>query len=530
VDPVRVTGPGGARLKRGDVLTGADVRTFVLSNGIARVTYELHVPGLTEAGACTLYRRESDAWWRVVGTQYGDWSYFGIGVAVTADRVIVVSANDEVAELALQWDAFDLSSFPGGGVILRDYGGNGCFPQSSALPRRISSTKLTKAIRMERGAEGYFLGWHSNPLVGPEDAFGQRNSTDWGEREFGTGFGCKVMFSSAGFSSHHPEWGSDARWAAAEASVGGPIQNRAAWPGIADPSYSIWSNPAVIATQNPGFPHLQTSGPWWVAEIPGPTVTQIPVCRYLSLVAPIEVGVWQFDPAQDGALVAHFCNEHRDARNVPYPYQVFFGAFPYTSPNLASEPLPSLSAEVARHVSRIVWPDSDPRAESPSVSAGTTSAGVRDLMRETIRALTPNVRSDARWRTHDERVDFRIWAEQNPTAAFRMFSIKTEGQLQPPVVSNTDVEWVETQFELVAAYPRDYRYGGGQHILDLDDVIESDLRQIEHAIGTNGYQSLEQVTGTEATVQTVDTIREPGIAAVFAVLRLRVMYWRVMGE
>lgn len=389
--PCTVTGPTGA-LKTGDEVTGANVRSVVVQNGLVKVTYENHIPGTTEAGAHTLYRWHNDTWNRVNSTQYGDWFYFAVGVAVTADRCRVIYAGPDAVELAFVWDAFDLSGYSGGGVIIRDYAGNATYFQSSTTPKRITSTTLTKTIKVVRGREGYFLGQHSTPMVGPQDALGLRNSTDYGERENGTGSGSRISFSSAGtaFVTRHPEWGAEARWADAEAAVGN-IDNHIGWLGIADPQYSIWSNPAVIATQCTGFPNYQSTGPWWAADLPASSVCPEPMCRYIAMVAPIETGSWQTDPAQSGVLVAHFVNEHKDDQNIIYPYQLFFGAFPYTSPyditteaGRLNEPTTALRQKVANRCPLNF--DDTGNAEDNGV-ATMTAASVRDELVAAVEAI-----------------------------------------------------------------------------------------------------------------------------------------------
>lgn len=157
----------------------------------------------------------------------------------------------------------------------------------------------------------------------------------------------------------------------------------------------------------------------------------------------------------------------------------------------------------------------------------TTTAAIRDVMRRTVRSLVPSVLANVRYTLHDERGDFETWAEANPTAAFRRVAIRSTGSIEPPVVSNTDQEWISTGIDVVIAYPRDHRYGA-QLRLDLDDVIEADLRQIEHAIGTNGYAALDLTTGGDALVMTEATERLPGAANVYGLLRLSAGFWRVM--
>jgi hypothetical protein len=159
--------------------------------------------------------------------------------------------------------------------------------------------------------------------------------------------------------------------------------------------------------------------------------------------------------------------------------------------------------------------------------AVTTAAEIRDAMRSAVRAITPSLLAHVPFKAHDERVPLRQWAELNKTAAFRWFSVRDTGDVVPPVVSNMDRDRVETTFEFVTAYPLDYRYGN-QLALDMDDVVESDLRQVEHKIGSNGYSLLDLTTGGDATVTTIGTSRESGESCAFGVLRLRVEFWRQM--
>lgn len=163
--------------------------------------------------------------------------------------------------------------------------------------------------------------------------------------------------------------------------------------------------------------------------------------------------------------------------------------------------------------------------------AVTTTAAIRDVMVSTVKGLTPSTLQNVRYVPHSERVELRTFAEENPHSSFRRYSIKSIGLIEPPVVSNLDREWVETEIELEIAYPRDHRYGA-QLKLDLDDVVELDLRQIEHAIGSNGYATLDLTTGGDAAVTTVETMRDDGgglAPVVYGVIRLRAGYWRAMG-
>ena len=157
----------------------------------------------------------------------------------------------------------------------------------------------------------------------------------------------------------------------------------------------------------------------------------------------------------------------------------------------------------------------------------TTPAAVRDAMVTEVRALTPTVAADVTFRhfQEDRRVDFRDFCEANPQAAFRLFAIRNLGPQQPPEVTNGDVEWIETMFECVVAYPVSNEYGE-QGQLDMDDVIDSDAAQIRAAIGTTGYATLDVTTGGAASVTDNGYEFEDGTACRFLRVELNVSMYR----
>jgi hypothetical protein len=157
----------------------------------------------------------------------------------------------------------------------------------------------------------------------------------------------------------------------------------------------------------------------------------------------------------------------------------------------------------------------------------TTSAAIRDLMRTTVAGLTPSVMAADRFRAHREEQGppFRIWCEANPQAALRLFSIRDLGAIESPALTNADVELVSTEFEAVVCYPNDSRYGRTGQI-GQDDVIEADQRQIDRAIGTTGYATLDTTTGGAAVVVTRTVSRELANACTFLSIRFAVQYWR----
>lgn len=156
----------------------------------------------------------------------------------------------------------------------------------------------------------------------------------------------------------------------------------------------------------------------------------------------------------------------------------------------------------------------------------TTATAIRNSIEARIAALTPAVHAGQPFRAHRHERPIREWAEQNPSACLRRFSVRWVGPIPPALVTNTDVEQVERAIEVVVAYPTDWRHGGKQ-LVDLDEVASDDARLIADCVGTNGAAAMALVT-TSATVVT-DTDGEnlePGPVVTFGVVRLRAYYYR----
>lgn len=160
--------------------------------------------------------------------------------------------------------------------------------------------------------------------------------------------------------------------------------------------------------------------------------------------------------------------------------------------------------------------------------ATTTLSAIRTLMRQTVVGLTPQTQAHVTFTTWDEvGPSFRRWAEESAPAALRRFTIVDSGNVSVPNATNIDREWVETDVDVVVAYPRDHRYGSSGN-LDVHDTIELDLKQIKHAIGPEGYAALDTVTTGDACVVQAQQLREDGDAVMFGILKMRVGYWRAM--
>lgn len=138
----------------------------------------------------------------------------------------------------------------------------------------------------------------------------------------------------------------------------------------------------------------------------------------------------------------------------------------------------------------------------------TTSAAIRDRMLTVVEAVVPASHSGQRFARHREEMDFRAWADANPAACLRRFSVRDLGDARPALVSNTDVELVRAIFEVVIAYPLNFRFGTGTAALGLEDVVDQDRHRIEHAVGMRGYANFTAATGAEAAWVEGETARE----------------------
>jgi hypothetical protein len=352
-----VTGTDGVDLPAGTVVTGSAVRDVVLANGVVRVLYTPRVPDV-ERGGHMLQRRVGDEYVDVYRPKYGDYTYFKRAIGVTCDRVVVLENTAARVKVVFEWTAFSLNEGDGG-VLIINPDGSLSYPEGSSTPKRIATTKLRKVIVLCQGREGYFVGYHTDPLVGPTGAnltigSSWNNENALGEREIGPGEGVAVGFTSAGVTSRHPEWGQKTEWDDLEAELGQTYVNHMAWSGIDDPYYTTptYQLPEFAATQADGFPGTQSTGPWWTASLDADNATY-PFCRYVVQRKPLESGVWQYGD-EYGIHVNHFMNEWHDDDGRPYETMIFLGAYPYESEEdletvdgRAAEPTQSLQDAVA---------------------------------------------------------------------------------------------------------------------------------------------------------------------------------------
>jgi hypothetical protein len=155
----------------------------------------------------------------------------------------------------------------------------------------------------------------------------------------------------------------------------------------------------------------------------------------------------------------------------------------------------------------------------------TTIAEVRDEIVRRIRDLIPLVHERTRWIEYRGDLEFRTAMSKNPGGCERKFIVRSSGAVQPPDVSDGVRERVRTELEVVIALPATWRQG--KHLIDVDDVLESDLAQLDQEVGTNGFATYATTTPAATVMSNEPTRREedlPGV--VFGVLPLQVVFWR----
>lgn len=139
----------------------------------------------------------------------------------------------------------------------------------------------------------------------------------------------------------------------------------------------------------------------------------------------------------------------------------------------------------------------------------TTFALIRDQQLSVIEALTPAVSSGAKFRRHRGELEFTGWVEANPGACWRRFELLNSFNLAADGLTNAGDGNAVWQFQhdevLVVAYPRQLGKYGAQNERDLDDMIDSDLAQIDEAIGPDGSALANWVNG-------LDDCRRTGVA------------------
>lgn len=143
--------------------------------------------------------------------------------------------------------------------------------------------------------------------------------------------------------------------------------------------------------------------------------------------------------------------------------------------------------------------------------ATTTFALIRAGFEAQVTALVPTVRADVAFRESMDEIQLRDWAVANPGACFRRFTFVNRHDWGVPVISGTDVIEVVHTCVLEVAYPPGLAVYGAGNLRAVDDLIESDMDQLDDAIGLHGYPNyvsglaVSQLAGT--SIEVVDSIR-----------------------
>lgn len=118
----------------------------------------------------------------------------------------------------------------------------------------------------------------------------------------------------------------------------------------------------------------------------------------------------------------------------------------------------------------------------------STEDDIRDLTASLIVALVPSVQSEHRFREFRYDLgDFDEHMSRN-NDSIRLFSCRELLEPYQPETTNTDIEWRHVVIEVLIGYPRTFRYGNGQAGDRMrDEVMRSDLHQLESTIGLRGY-------------------------------------------
>lgn len=161
----------------------------------------------------------------------------------------------------------------------------------------------------------------------------------------------------------------------------------------------------------------------------------------------------------------------------------------------------------------------------------TTPGAIRDVLVALIAAATPDAYAE-RFRAFDEDAlkadDFATWAEANPAAALRRFTVTFDHDVSiPDVCDAVTGERVRQTFRVEMAWPnKSNRYGSRN---GMADTIAMDMRKIRGTVGYAGFPLTYAQHGSLCTVlsETPDLIQR-GRAVTIGTIALTVEYWRTL--
>lgn len=135
----------------------------------------------------------------------------------------------------------------------------------------------------------------------------------------------------------------------------------------------------------------------------------------------------------------------------------------------------------------------------------TTAKLIRNKQSTLISALSPDDLRGVSFREYDRSEPFAEWADANPRACLRKFYIEDLSTYETPLISDAQIEQVQTTFRVQVAYPKDSRYGISNRA-DAMDLINADRHDIDHAIGLRG--SADYVSGQHSAVADTKEVEE----------------------
>jgi len=119
----------------------------------------------------------------------------------------------------------------------------------------------------------------------------------------------------------------------------------------------------------------------------------------------------------------------------------------------------------------------------------TKFSEVRPSLMCAIEELIPERNCDVNFRSALDEIEFGLWAQQNPGASLRRFTIINNLDLIPAFVTSTSGLDTEQTFTVRVAYPTQMGIYGINNYRDLEDCMECDQHQIDLAIGLLGFQN-----------------------------------------
>lgn len=134
----------------------------------------------------------------------------------------------------------------------------------------------------------------------------------------------------------------------------------------------------------------------------------------------------------------------------------------------------------------------------------STAAAIRDRIATLIEAIAPTVLASDLFLRHRDEGAFDEWVATNPAASLRRFQVRAVTGRDEVIMSTGAYESLRRDFVVSVAYPLDNRarasYEGGA-LASVDDLIESDFKQLEQSIGQYGnsigtYQDIATVAAT----------------------------------